>query len=115
MFIAYIVVGGLLAAVLTASAVLTFTRNAQIVTEMAELGVPVGWFPGLAAAKAAGVVGLVAGLVVPALGIAAAVGLILYFIGAVVTHLRAHNHAIAVPTVICLAAVAALVLRVASA
>ncbi|WP_020549849.1 DoxX family protein [Embleya scabrispora] len=47
------------------------------------LGVPDGWFPGPASAKAAGALGLLAGLAVPGLGVAAAIGLILYFVGAV--------------------------------
>ncbi|HZX03460.1 DoxX family protein [Kribbella sp.] len=38
----------------------------------------------------AGAVGLLAGLAVPALGLLAAGGLVLYFLGALVAHLRAH-------------------------
>ena len=45
----------------------------------------------MGAVKLAGAAGLVVGLLgLRALGIAAAVGLILFFVGAVVTHLRAH-------------------------
>lgn len=64
------------------------TRNA------AEVHVPAGWLPWLAAAKAAGAVGLLAGFWLPPLGIAAAVGLVLFFVGAVIAHVRAkvfHN------------------------
>ncbi|KJY31435.1 DoxX family protein, partial [Streptomyces sp. NRRL S-495] len=43
-------------------------------------------------AKLAGAAGLLVGLVVPALGVAAAVGLILYFFGAVITCLRARSY-----------------------
>ncbi len=60
----------------------------------AEVGVPAAWLPWLAAAKAAGGVGLLVGFWVPLLGIAAAVGLVLFFVGAVAAHIRArvfHN------------------------
>jgi hypothetical protein len=49
------------------------------------------WLPALGAAKLAGAVGLVAGLLgLRALGIAAAVCLVLFFVGAVLTHVKAH-------------------------
>ncbi|MFE2495885.1 DoxX family protein [Streptomyces scopuliridis] len=114
-FIAYAVVGILLAAVLTGSAVGTFTRQEKIVGSMTGLGVPESWLSGLATLKAAGAVGLIVGLWVPLIGVAAAIGVVLYFIGAAVTHLRAKDYAIAPVVVIFLLAVAALVLRLASA
>jgi hypothetical protein len=62
-----------------------------VLANSAEVGVPRSWIPALALTKLAGAVGLVAGLVgLPALGIAAAAGLVLFFVGAVLTHLRAH-------------------------
>ncbi|WP_066952461.1 DoxX family protein [Streptomyces lushanensis] len=115
MFIAYTVVGILLAAVLTGSAVATFTKQEAVVGSMSKLGVPDSWFPRLAALKAAGAVGLLIGIWVPALGVAAAIGVGLYFIGAAVTHFRAKDYAVAPVVVIFLLAVAALVLRLASA
>lgn len=51
----------------------------------------------------------------PLIGAAAAVGVVLYFIGAVVTHLRVKDYEIAPPVVLALLAVAALALRVLSA
>ncbi|MFE6711515.1 DoxX family protein [Streptomyces sp. NPDC057695] len=115
MFIGYAVVAGLLALALSASAFLTFTRNPQIVGSMTKLGVPESWLPRLATLKAAGALGLLAGLAVPALGVAAAIGVTLYFIGALVTHLRAKDYEVAPVVVITLLAIAALVLRTASA
>ncbi|HEX6425227.1 MAG TPA: DoxX family protein [Acidimicrobiales bacterium] len=47
------------------------------------------WWPWLGAAKAAGAAGLLVGLLVPAIGVAAGVGLALYFTGAVITVARA--------------------------
>ena len=49
------------------------------------------WLPALGAAKLAGAVGLVAGLLaLRALGIAAAVCLVLFFVDAMLTHVKAH-------------------------
>lgn len=56
----------------------------------AEVGVPRSWLVPLGALTFDGAVGLVVGLLgVKALGIAAATGLVQFFAGAVVTHLRA--------------------------
>ncbi|MFJ4828061.1 DoxX family protein [Streptomyces bacillaris] len=115
MFIAYAVLGVLLALALGASAVLTFTRNEAITASMGKVGVPDSWFPWLASLKAAGALGLLVGLGVPVIGAAAAVGVVLYFIGAVVTHVRAKDYEIAPPAVLALLAAAAFVLRVLSA
>jgi DoxX-like family len=57
---------------------------------------------------------LLVGLWVPAIGVAAAIGVILYFIGAVSFHVRAHDTGLVPPVVIGLLGVAALVLRLAS-
>jgi hypothetical protein len=64
--------------------------------------------------KAAGALGLVIGICVPLIGIAAAVGLVLFFVGAIVTHLRARDYSFGLAVVFLLLAVAALVLIVAS-
>jgi len=47
----------------------------------------------LGSAKALGAAGLLTGLAVPAIGIAAAAGLVVYFAGAVVTIVRARAYA----------------------
>ncbi|MCV7425532.1 DoxX family protein [Mycobacterium montefiorense] len=72
-------------------AVADFIPAKFVLANSAEVGVPRSWIRPLGAAKLAGAVGLVAGLLgLPALGIAAAAGLVLFFVGAVATHLRAH-------------------------
>ncbi|MFL1377964.1 MULTISPECIES: DoxX family protein [unclassified Nocardiopsis] len=53
------------------------------------LGVPHTWIPVLGSLLGAGALGLLVGAAVPAVGLAAAAGLVLYFAGALVTHLRA--------------------------
>ena len=52
------------------------------------VGVPLKFFPFLAACEFAGALGLLLGIAWPAVGLAASAGLSLYFIGAVVGHLR---------------------------
>ncbi|MEX0169833.1 DoxX family protein [Streptomyces sp. LMG1-1-1.1] len=115
MFIAYAVVATLLALAATGSAFMTFTRNPQVVGNMTKVGVPESRLPLLATAKAAGALGLLAGLFVPLLGEAAAVGLVLYFAGAVIAHLRVKDYELAPAAVLTLISAAALVLRIASA
>ncbi|MGW7438859.1 DoxX family protein [Streptomyces sp. NPDC054849] len=114
MFMAYTVVGGLLALVLTASATFTLQRNDQIVASMQKVRVPDSWLPRLAGLKAAGAIGLIAGLWVTPLGVAAAAGVTLYFVGAVISHLRVKDYELAPAAVLTLVAAAALVLRILS-
>jgi hypothetical protein len=49
---------------------------------------PRSWGPRLGVVLAAGSLGLLAGFAVPAVGVLAAVGLVLYFAGALIAHLR---------------------------
>ncbi|MGW0754356.1 DoxX family protein [Streptomyces sp. NPDC002587] len=114
MFIAYAVVGGLLALVLATSATLTLQRNDQIVASMHKVQVPDSWLPRLATLKAVGAIGLVAGLWITPLGIAAAIGVTLYFVGAVIAHLRAGDFELAPAAALTAIAAAALTLRVLS-
>ncbi|MER5765106.1 DoxX family protein [Streptomyces sp. NPDC002082] len=114
MFIAYAVVAGLLALTLAASATFTLQRNPAITESMGKVGVPDSWLPRLATLKAAGAIGLIAGLWLTPLGIAAAIGVTLYFLGAILTHVRAKDYDFAPAAVLALVAVAALVLRAAA-
>lgn len=67
-----------------------FLHAKWVVEPLAEYEVPRSWWPWLGAAKAAGAVGLLVGLAYPVIGVIAAVGLVMYFTGAVVTVVRAH-------------------------
>jgi hypothetical protein len=61
-----------------------------VLANSAEVHVPRSWLPMLGTAKLAGAIGLLVGLVaLPAIGIAAATGLLLFFIGALIAHVRA--------------------------
>ena len=76
-------------------------------------GVPLRYFPLLAACEIAGAVGLVLSIWWPVLGMAAGVGLVVYFVGAVVSHLRVGDmKGIGPAAFLLMVSVAALVLRV---
>ncbi|MFJ9829667.1 DoxX family protein [Streptomyces sp. NPDC101160] len=95
-------------------AALDFARADFVLANSAEVRVPESWIPGLAALKAAGAAGLLLGLLVPdlrPLGLAAAVGLVLFYVGAVATHVRTRVfHTIAFPVTFLILAVATLAL-----
>lgn len=81
-----------------------------------EVGVPRSWLPLLAALKAAGALGLLLGLLgVPVIGTAAAAGLVLFFSGALIAHIRARVfYNIAFPGFYFSLAVASLLLSISS-
>ena len=117
MFIAYVIVAVVLALVLAASASLKLRRDRRAVEGIHEsAGVPLSWFPYLAGCEIAGALGLIIGVALAPLGIAAAGAVIAYMIGAVITHLRAHDTKnIFNPIVPMALAVAALISRILSA
>jgi len=61
-------------------------RQVKVVHET--IGVPLDYFPALAGCEFAGAVGLVVGIWSPPTGVLAGSGLVLYFIGAIIAHLR---------------------------
>jgi hypothetical protein len=76
------------------------------------VGVPLKYFPLLAACEFAGAFGLLLGIWWPILGVAAAIGLILYFVGATVSHLRVRDvKGIGPPAFMLVVAAAALATR----
>jgi hypothetical protein len=97
------------------AAVADFARAKFVLANAAEAGVPQSWLPLLATLKAAGAVGLLLALVgVRFIGIAAATGLVLYFVGALAAHLRARvYHNITFPGGYLVLAIASLVLALA--
>jgi hypothetical protein len=113
MFTAYVVVTVLAAVANAFSAALDFVRYPRILRAMAKAGVPESWLTTLGILKGAGAIGLLVGIGVPPIGIAAAVGLILFFLGAIITHLRGGDYSFGLAATFLLLAVAALVLRLA--
>jgi hypothetical protein len=114
LFIAYAVIGVLLAAALLVSARAKLTYNKRLVEGFTALGVPLGIYPYLASCEIAGAAGLLAGLWYAPLGIAAAIGIVLYFIGAVGAHLRKRDFK-GLPNALVLLIVAAMVLSLRAA
>jgi hypothetical protein len=74
------------------SGVSALVHFAPIIPPMERAGVPVSWltFP-IGTLKTLGALGLVVGLWVPAIGLAAAAGLTVFFVCAVYTHLLAND------------------------
>ncbi len=73
-----------------AIAIADFARARFVLANSAAVDVPESWLPLLGALKAAGAAGLLIGLLgVRWIGIAAAAGLVLFFTGALVAHVRA--------------------------
>jgi len=114
MFIAYIAVTLLAAAVNIYAAINDFTRPDWLLANMNKLGVRESLLPILGILKAAGALGLLIGFRVPLIGIASAVGLTLFFIGAIVTHLLARDYSLGngVPVIFLVVALGTLVLEV---
>jgi hypothetical protein len=76
------------------------------------IGVPLQYFLHLAACEFAGAIGLVLGIWWPLLGIAAGAGLAVYFLGAVVSHVRVGDvNGIGPAAVMLIISVAAVALR----
>ena len=115
MFIAYVVVAVLLSLLLLVSARGDITRDPKITEQLKAIGVRDSWFLPLGLVKIAGALGLLVGIAYRPLGIAAAIGVVLYFLGAVITHVRAGDKkGVGVPAVIMLFSVAPLVLGIAT-
>ncbi|NKY97011.1 DoxX family protein [Nocardiopsis alborubida] len=92
-------------------AVADLLRARFVLANSAAVGVPESWLTALGLLKGAGALGLLLGLLgVPVIGAAAALGLTLFFVGAVATHLRARNYALAYPLVYLALALGSLVL-----
>ena len=86
-----VVIALITAAITAAIAIADFVPARFVLANSAQVGVPRSWLPALGAVKLAGAAGIMVGLLGPRqLGIAAAAGLVAFFVGAVVTHLRAH-------------------------
>ncbi|SHN15719.1 DoxX family protein [Actinacidiphila paucisporea] len=90
MFTAYVVVTAVTAAANAGMAAADFARADFVLANAADVGLPAWSVRYLGALKAAGAAGLLLGLLgARPLGTAAAAGLVLFFVGAIVAHLRA--------------------------
>ena len=101
----------LLAVLLIPIAIGQLRGNPAQLEALTAVKVPHNRIPLIAGAQLCGALGLLVGLAAPPLGIAAAIGIVLLFLGALIVHARARN-ANVVPALVMLAlAMAALSLR----
>lgn len=114
MDMAYLVVTIAAAAMAAFSGFGKLHRDPKIVHVVHEVvGVPLNYFPHLAACEIAGALGLILGIWWPFLGMAAGIGLIGYFVGAIVSHMRVGDvKGIGPAAFMLIISVAALVLRI---
>src|SRR4029450_9311565 len=89
MFTAFIIVTLWTAAANTYAAIVDFRRPQWVLDNVTKWGGSHSWLFPLGALKAAGALGLLVGIGVPLIGIAAAVGLVLFFVGAIKVVIRA--------------------------
>jgi hypothetical protein len=114
MVIAYVAVTAFTAVLNAWAAIADWLHAKFVLANAADVGVPQSWLPFLGALKAAGAAGLLVGLMgVRSIGTAAATGLVLFFTGAVVAHMRARAEKIVFPGSFLALAIAALVLAAA--
>jgi hypothetical protein len=115
MFVATVIVSVLLAATLVYAAVRKLSHRPEVVQSYVRVGVPEEKLDYLAVVLLAGAAGLIVGLFLAPIGIAAAIGVVCYFVLALAAHIRADDIAnLPTPAVIEVVAVAALVLRLAT-
>lgn len=93
MHLAYLCLIILAAAANIYGGICDFTRPKWILANMKRLGIQEHWLPTLGILKILGGLGLLAGLRIPQIGVAAAAGLILFFVGAIITAMRARWYA----------------------
>jgi hypothetical protein len=115
-FAAYLIITVFTIAANAWATVADLTQARFVLANMADVGVPRSWLPPLAVLKGAGAAGLLLGLLgVRPLGIAAAIGLALFFTGALAAHVRARVfHNIAFPAAYFALAVTSAALAVAA-
>jgi hypothetical protein len=105
----YLATTGLTALAMGYAACLNFAGAESVKVVADRVQVSRGWMLPLGALLASGAIGLLTGFAVPALGTAAAIGLVLYFICAVTAHLRVRDRQIGGAVFFLLLAVAALI------
>ena len=87
----FIVLASLLGLVATFSAFGKYSMNPRVVDNLYELGLKTRQIRLLGTIEILGSLGLLVGIWVPILGKLAALGFVLYFLGAVLAHLRARQ------------------------
>lgn len=113
MFAFYVILTLLTATATGVGCWMNYVRHPIPVAAAKAVQVPQSWMIPLGTLLGAAALGLFAGLAVPALGIAAATGLVLYFIGAIIAHLRVRDFALGPAAVLLTLTVATLAVTLA--
>jgi uncharacterized membrane protein YphA (DoxX/SURF4 family) len=118
MHVAYISVAGVFTVMLTMSARMKLVHDPLAVDVIGDaVGVPLRLFPVLALLEVAGGAGLLVGIELKALGVAAAACLVAYFVVAITSHLRKRDLVpghVGPPVMMLVISAAALALRLAA-
>lgn len=88
MFVLYVGLTLVTALAAAAGTWMNYTHHPIPVAAAEQVQVPESWMVPLGTLQGAGALGLIAGFVFPPIGLLAATGLVLFFIGAVIAHLR---------------------------
>ena len=88
MSVVLIIVAALLGAAAAGSGIQKLRRDPKVMESMSGVGVGAKQVPVLALLELLGALGLLVGIWVAWIGLAAAIGLVLYFLGAIVAHVR---------------------------
>jgi DoxX-like protein len=114
MFTVYIIITIFTAVANIFAATVDFRRPQWVLENITRWGGSYSWLFPLGALKAAGALGLLVGIAVPLIGMAAAVGLVLFFVGAIAVVMRArwYSH-LPWPSTYLLLAIGSLALRLA--
>jgi hypothetical protein len=112
-FAAYVAIN-IIASIFVGIAAITYLIGHSYPKAQAEMKrLPSSWLPRLGTALAAGSLGLLVGFAVPVLGTLASLGLVLYFIGAFIAHMRVGSRKLAGWAIFFVTTVAALVVNLA--
>ncbi len=93
MNIALIILTALLGLATAFSAVGKFSKNPKAVDMLRQLGITDSQIRTLGIVEVLGALGLLVGIWIPILGLLAAIGFVLYFLGALIKHVRAKDAA----------------------
>lgn len=113
MFVTYLVVTLLASALNGSAAMANLIGHEYPKSEADRNRVPRSWVRPLGVLLGAGALGLLAGIVVPVLGVLAAAGLVLYFLSALGVHVRAGNFRLGAWALFFVVALAALIVNLA--
>jgi hypothetical protein len=112
MHIIYVLITVLAALLYGYAAFLNFVGAESVKVVADRVQVSQKWMIPFGVLLASGAVGLAIGLLVPALGIAAAIGLVLYFICALSAHIRTHDRGIGGAVTFFVLALAVLIMNI---